>query len=175
MSEPGFYCHPAHELVNDVQISDICVESSPFAPSDWLSKFPHPDLCCRRLTCMNYLKYSLPLACLGSASGDTERKMGRCRQKGQNSNSSSSLLLGHFVKDCSPLSKVPEFVRHPLLQLQVSLVLVTKSSGPFSPCCPVAKPGCASSSIFGWGNLTLPVSLDSFLPAWPNNNWERYD
>lgn len=47
--------------VNDVQISNVCVESSPLAPSDLRSWFPHPDMCCRRLTCVNSVKNFLAL------------------------------------------------------------------------------------------------------------------
>ena len=99
MLEPGFCCHLAHWPVHDVQVSDLRVESSPFAPSDLLSTFPHPDLCCGRLTCMNSIKNSPSWASLGSASGDMGRRVGRCREKGQNNNSSSFLLLSHFGKD----------------------------------------------------------------------------
>ena len=148
MLEPGFCCHLAHWPVHDVQVSDLRVESSPFAPSDLLSTFPHPDLCCGRLTCMNSIKNSPPWASLGSASGDMGRRVGKCREKGQNNNSSSFLLLSHFGKDtvlCQRSQSLSD-----TLQPQLSLVLVTKSSSrPFSPCCPVASPGCASPSIFG--------------------------
>ena len=82
---------------------------------------------------------------LGSANGDVGRRLERGREKGQNINSSSSLLLGHFSKDCSPLKKATELVRHHLLQLQLSLVSVKESFRP------------------RWGKLPLLLALDVLL------------
>ena len=85
---------------------------------------------------------------LGSANGDVGRRSERDGEKGQNSNSASSLLVGHFGKDCNPaiLWRIPLSLSDSRVGDQVLLGLGGISSL-------AASPGCFPS-IPGWGPLT---------------------
>lgn len=58
-------------------VSYIGAGSPAFAPPDGRPKFPHTALYFSRLTHINFIKHSLPLAFLGSANGSGGQRLER--------------------------------------------------------------------------------------------------